>query len=195
MEMIENRRVLPAIYLTGAPATGKTTTAKRLSYVHGADVWSYGEILTDEIEEISVQSALREQSSDIISSEIITDLDRRLIDYLQTRQRPVIIDSHAVTKEKYGFRCLPFSSSILPQLGLTDIVCLYSTPRVVAERIRRSPDGRPLPSMFEIEIHLQGQIALALSYAQSIGVPCYLICSDGSIESVCGAIAQACGLV
>jgi len=104
------------IYLTGAPAAGKSSIAEQLKQVISPlDVFNYRQELTKYLSERLGnnlhQDDLRRQSAKLITPEDVEALDSILLEnvrILRTKTN-VIIDTHAVTKEAYGFRVTPFS--------------------------------------------------------------------------------------
>ncbi len=92
------------------------------------------------------QDDLRQQSSKVITPEDIEALDSALLKRVgELRSRTnVVIDTHAVTKDPYGFRVTPFSLQRFGELRPTKIVVLYTSPEVAISRIRADPGGRPM---------------------------------------------------
>jgi adenylate kinase len=94
----------------------------------------------------------------------------------------MVIDSHTVTKEDYGFRVTAFTPEQLRQLDPDVIICLYVTPETTRERILADAAGQPLPSDFELGLHANLQASLATQYAFVLGKPCYLLDSSIGFE-------------
>jgi adenylate kinase len=173
------------VYLTGAPAAGKSSVAEQLKQtVSPIEVFNYGQELTRFLaaktgEPLS-QDELRRQSSQVITPEDIDALDSILLKRVgELRSRTnVVIDTHAVTKEPYGFRVTPFSLQRFGELRPTKIVVLYTSPEVAVSRIVTDPGGRPTITVFESGFHSALQASVALSYGTSLGVPVYFLDSD-----------------
>ncbi|MCU7872086.1 MAG: AAA family ATPase [Candidatus Thiodiazotropha sp. (ex Lucinoma borealis)] len=175
------------IYLTGAPATGKSTLCKDLiDRVQGIKAYSYSELLRDHINRNTVKQVdeigIRCQSGSIVTNKSVAEIDKWLVNEIQTKRvdHNIIIDSHAVTKEHYGFRITPYTPVQLSALDPDMIICLYAEPSVIAERILEDPAGRPLPSLFELSLHVELQSSLAAQYSFVLGKPIHLI--DSSME-------------
>jgi adenylate kinase len=102
-------------YLTGPPASGKTSLARGLGE-KGIAVFSYSQQLGLHIAAKRASSLtheqLRERSASVVTREDVDEVDQQLVDFIRSERstRPVIIDSHAVTREPYGFRVLPFAT-------------------------------------------------------------------------------------
>lgn len=166
------------VYLTGAPAAGKSSLTRALKLaVPDLAVFEYGERLTAWLNRSGEanlrQTDLRAQSAGLILPADVQAVDRELIDFVrQRRQRgPVIVDSHAVTKETYGFRVIPFQTDQLRRFAPTQIWVLFADPQVTRERISADHGGRPLPSEEEARMHTVLQADVAVAYAVNLGLP------------------------
>jgi adenylate kinase len=177
------------VYLTGSPATGKSSLTQYLQQqVRPLTVFAYSKLLADHIAQRQTASVnqLRERSSLLVTREDVATVDAELINAVQFTRRTshVIIDSHAVTKEKYGFRVTPFSIEKLRLLNPTMIVDLFADSSVVLDRIRHNSQGRPTISSCEADLHTHLQATVALTYAIELNVPIYFVDSSGSVEHV-----------
>jgi len=117
------------VYLTGAPATGKTTLLSLLlQSVQPLEGLSYSKLLADHVGQQQGgqmrTTQLRGLSAQIITPEDVAAVDTQLIEYVNRRRQEthLIIDSHPVTKEQYGFRITTFSIEKLLALRPTMIV-------------------------------------------------------------------------
>lgn len=179
------------IYLTGAPATGKSTICKNI-YVNSSEVeiYSYGSLLREVVSERTrrtlTEHDMRELSAALVTSEDVQRTDDLLMEKVQTARisKHIIIDSHAVTKEVYGFRVTPFKIDQLKALNPDLIICTYASPDVVASRIQANANGRPLPHGFELDMHIKLQASLAAQYGFFLNCPCYIVDTSGPIETV-----------
>jgi adenylate kinase len=187
----------PVIYLTGAPATGKTAVANFLVSRCAARRFSYSSALRElpELQGVSHQS-LRALSAEIIDRHLIQKIDRELPSLMEAwrRKQPVVIDSHAVTNERWGLRAIPYSPEVLAALGLSHVVCLMCDAATIAARIDASPEGRQPSSLGKLEQLNNAQLTLALVYGHSIGVPVSMIDANQPLGIVCEAVANSCGL-
>jgi adenylate kinase len=131
-------------------------------------------------------SALREQSSAIITRDDVAAVDKTLIGLVEAERtrRDVIVDSHPVTKESFGFRVTPFTAEQIVALRPNAIVCLYASPDTLRTRIARNADGRPLPTDFELAMHVQTQVSVATQYSVLTGASCYLVDSAEEIPEL-----------
>ena len=87
----------------------------------------------------------------------------------------VVIDSHAVTREDYGFRAVPYSASQLQSLKLDAVVVLRCDPEMLIARVALDPGGRRgLSPELAREIQIL-QESLSLQYAVVCGCPIFII--------------------
>jgi adenylate kinase len=168
------------IYLTGPPATGKTTLVTRLRKACPTlRAFVYSEMLAEhvsrELNSNLSQEELRRKSAVVVSPSDVRAVDKQLLKSVRTarNQYHVLIDSHPVTKEDYGFRVTPFSVSLLRSLNPTRICMLFTHSQVVIKRIRRDPRGRPTVTPFEADFHCFSQVSVAITYGISLGIPVY----------------------
>ncbi|MER9462202.1 ATP-binding protein [Mesorhizobium sp. M0387] len=169
------------IYLTGAPASGKSSTARLLAdAIPGLLVWEYGARLTDHVRsrsaKVSSQDNLREHSSAVVTPEDVAQVDLALLDFVAANRasKNIIIDSRPVTKERYGFRITPFSLEQFNQLDPDEIWLLYASPEVTIARIEKDAAGRPMISEEEARMHTALQSSVAATYGMSAGAAIYL---------------------
>lgn len=170
------------IYLTGAPATGKSTlTAHVADYAKGVEVFTYSQelarVTSARIGQLT-QKDMREQSAKIITREDVALVDEKLIERATSfRQRDgfLVIDSHPVTIEKFGFRVTPFTREMLSRLSPDVITCLYADAATLEARIKADAAGRPLPSQAELSRHVDLQCQVAWTYAFESGASLYFL--------------------
>jgi adenylate kinase len=172
------------VLLTGAPGTGKSTLRRSLeSCIPGLQHFDYGELLLRRKKQQGIQlryDELREQSSSVISSKDVADTDDWVAAEIgRSRVRSdVIIDSHALTREEYGFRAIPYSVHQLDAIKFDAIIALRCDliARVAADRGGR----RELSVELAREIQTL-QEALCLHYA--VGCACTAFVIDTSKQT------------
>lgn len=190
------------IYLTGAPASGKSTLSQALrARFSELEVFAYSEQLRAMISSRTgsalEEDDIRRQSASIITREDILALDARLIEIVRTERdrRPILIDSHAVTKETYGYRVTGFSVEQIRALNPDVIVCLFTSSEVMIERIARDAMGRPTVSDFEASFHREIQASVATQYGILLGKPVYFIDSSIPLQQLAQRVASIGGLI
>lgn len=174
------------VYVTGAPATGKSTLCRSLAGVgSGVRVFSYNEQLRHHVNDKAGynldESDIRRDSARVVTANdvaIVDDLLCQEVKEARASSTHLLIDSHPVTKEDYGFRITPFCEGSLRKLGIDIYICLFAAPDVLCKRISHDPQGRTLPSDFELSVHVHLQAAVVAQYAVLTGKACHLIHSD-----------------
>lgn len=177
------------IYLTGIPASGKTTLVDRIMSLQD-DIMtiSYSTILANYIAkkmDIHIEKCdLRERSSSIIDSEDIKNVDKEIINLVNSyiNQKHIIIDSHATTIENYGIRTTPFTKKVLEELNFDILISLFAEPETIYRRIENNACGRKKMSKHMIEFSMNVQSTLVLSYGDILEKPVYFLDSSKNID-------------
>lgn len=185
------------IYLTGSPASGKSTLCGHLeNAVPNLRVYSYSKLLRDHVNRRSGAAVdevgIRQHSANLVTRADVEAVDQWLIEQVRLKRagQHIIIDSHPVTKEDYGFRVTAFTPEQLRQLDPDVIICLYVSPEVTRNRIEADAAGRPLPTDFELGLHADLQASLAAQYAFVLGKPCYLLDSSIALDELAKNIGR-----
>ena len=175
-----NQPKYKVIYLTGAPATGKSTLCKEVTkIVEPLIIFSYADELLNHINSKQGRKNslpdLREASAHIVSYKDVLEVDKKLISELKRKRDKAhfIIDSHAVTKEDFGYRITPFNYRQLRKINPSIIVVLYSSPEEIISRILKQSQGRPTVTKFECAMHMYLQSSVAISYSIHQDCPLY----------------------
>lgn len=173
------------VYVTGAPASGKSTTTRlMLGGMGGIAVWEYGARLTEHLRAAGVdladQDELRQKSSRLAIADAIDEVDDRLLEFVAARRLEghVLIDSHPVTREHHGFRITAFSHDRFRTLAPDEIWCFYTAPEVAVAHIAADPRGRPAVDVETARMHTMLQASVAATYGIAAGCPVYLFDTD-----------------
>lgn len=136
------------VLLTGAPGVGKSTLRQELKKsISNMVSFDYGELLREQKREAGLKLSypeIREQSASAIQPYDVQNLDEKVIERINIIRvgADVVIDSHAVTAERYGLRAIPFSQPQLVRLRLDAILVLRCDPSVLLQRIGKNSEGR-----------------------------------------------------
>jgi adenylate kinase len=176
------------IYLTGAPASGKTTTVDLLTQSgKQIEVWSYSDRLKTYLAQNRQQAShveMREQSSTLITSDDIAAVDEQLIAFISERRgrTNIIIDSHPVTKESYGFRVTAFSIEQLQRLAPDEIWMTFASADDTVKRIEADRQGRQPIDAEAAAMHTHLQAAVATTYGILCSRPVYIFDSGLDVQ-------------
>jgi adenylate kinase len=179
------------VYLTGAPATGKSTLSERLKEdVPNVRLFTYSKELARCVSRKTgaeyAQIDMRRESARVITPADVEETDRLLLDFVAENREVshIVIDSHAVTKENYGFRVTPFSSEMLCQIRPDMIVSLYTDSETAIRRITSDAQGRPVPTPFQADCHTNFQASVAITYSISLGKPVHFLDSNTDVANL-----------
>jgi adenylate kinase len=182
---------MKVIYVTGAPAAGKSSTLARLAeadpsilhFKYGAELAMY---IQSEGRPVADQQELRARSAKIVTPADVEAVDAKLLRMVghYRGSQTILIDSHAVTKEDYGFRVTAFSQAVVQQLSPDEIWLFYTDPEVAVGRIRGDARGRPAITEEQARMHTHIQASVAITYGVAIGVAVYLIDTHGSQDDL-----------
>ena len=131
------------IYLTGVSGSGKTTLLDRVCSLESRIYpISYSASIREYIKgkkEMDVSlNELRLRSDEIVSAGMISDIDNRIATEVVMRSEAgyhVVLDSHAVSFEKYGFRVLSFTQKVLRAIDFDFYISMVAPAEVIYERI------------------------------------------------------------
>lgn len=177
---------MKTVYLTGAPAAGKSTIVQLLKQkIPELLVWEYGAELTRYVSDrpqVTSQTDLRRLSANVVTPEDVLAVDRELLNFIAIHRGtvPIIIDSHPVTKEDYGYRITAFSEDQVKALAPDEIWVLYTTPEIAIQRISENAEGRPAIDLEQARMHTALQASVAATYGIVTGRPVYLF--DSNVE-------------
>jgi adenylate kinase len=179
------------IYVTGAPAAGKSSNVRLLVEVApDVLVWEYGaqltELLRAKASDIKTQDDLRAKSAGVVSPTDIAELDERLLSFVEENRgrRSVIIDSHPVTKEEYGYRITAFSATQVQKLAPDEIWIFVASPNETRRRIGEKAGGRPQVSEEEARFHTALQASVTATYGILSGATVYVFETIGPRENL-----------
>ena len=184
------------VYLTGIPGVGKTSVTQAIKSIDSRiEIIRYSDVLKSYYKTVYNQEyttqQLREGSSKIISAEDIKCLDNHVVQMIKrSKAEHIIIESHAVTVEEFGYRATPFSKHILTATNPDSIVVLYADPVLLQQRISMNPQGRREQTINDIVYEQNIQAMLALAYSFFIGAKTYFIDTNNCVDYVAKLILE-----
>jgi adenylate kinase len=156
------------VLITGAAGTGKSTLVRSLiSTVRPLTRIDYGRLLLDHKERQTGRSMtyedLRRDSAAVITPRDVLAVDEWVIGQVPKwrSETNILIDSHPVTKETFGFRVTPYSASQIAQIAFDVVIVLVCDPSKLVSRIEKDPQGRPTITEFQAGFQVQLQTAIA----------------------------------
>jgi adenylate kinase len=170
------------VMITGAAGTGKSTLVKSLLVsARPFKRIDYGQLLLDyKARQAGIQMSYDELRRD--SATVITPADVFAVDEWVIGQLPgwrietnVIIDSHPVTKEAFGYRITPYSLEQIARIAFDVVIVLVGDPTTLANRIAANPQGRPEVDSFQAAFQVQLQAAIAALYGIVCARPCFAV--------------------
>ena len=176
------------VLLTGVPAVGKTTLARyareRIAHLH---VVTFGEMIFEarQREEPTITyQEMRASPTKQAAGDSIAEATELLIERAGELRRTsnVLIDSHAVAKDDYGFRITPDSEAVLKRLMLDAVIVLHARPDTVLARMQSSPAGRRIVTPRQLATHEALQDAVAVAYAVASGCPVYVLEASSELD-------------
>lgn len=174
------------VYLTGMPSTGKSSVTSRIAMLApDIEIICYSDVLKRYLKQIKrvdyTTQELREKSSHIIFPSHITSLDTLVAQQIEeSTAAHIILESHAITVEDYGYRATPFSIKTLNRIRPDLIIVLYDKPQQIQSRILQDAQGRPLRDVEDIAYGQFLQASLALQYGVLRGAEIHFLngCQD-----------------
>lgn len=166
------------IYLTGAPASGKTTLSERIAdRLPGIQLFKFGRELADYLSKREAVSpdALRSGTDSIVTPQDVIEINRLAADFAAQHRNAhhVIIDTHALTREAFGFRMTPIGADLVRELNPDVLVTLVCPPGVLAERVKKDAKGRPPLSDWQLSLQTELQNVIPTTYAILCDRPAY----------------------
>lgn len=170
------------VLITGAAGTGKSTLVKfLLERARPFKRVDYGQLLLEhKAKKAGIQmtyDALRRDSATVITPADVFAVDEWVIGQLPAwrAETNIIIDSHPLTKEAFGYRVTAYSLEQIVRISFDVVIVLVGEPTILAKRIAGKPDGRPAVDSFQAGFQVQLQAAIASLYAIVCARPCFAI--------------------
>ncbi|UMT82247.1 ATP-binding protein [Paracidovorax citrulli] len=174
------------------PARTNSTICSRNSAGYGGLVLPISNSLLYSVRCPSNRGNFRRQSALVVTPQDVEHLDDELVELVRRERahRSILIDSHPVTKEQYGFRVTGFDAPTIQRLSPDILVCLYAPAEVTRSRIQADAMGRPLISEFESQMHTHLQAAVVTQYGVLTGKAVYFLDSSATPNALTEAVLK-----
>lgn len=169
------------VLVYGPPASGKTTLVKELTEAaHPLEAISFGELLLRRVAKVKpgvTYDEMRRSPSTLATPATVARARKDLLVVARNmRSRSnVLLDSHAVALDSYGFRITPNSAAFLSVLAPDAIFVLHTEPTVIIDRILADSAGRQTPTLSQVIQHQALQDAVAIGYSITVGCPVFIL--------------------
>jgi adenylate kinase len=188
--------------LTGPPGVGKTAVAHKLTFLHPERVRtiSFGRLIYDSVLSRTGSnfsySEFRTVASTVVSPEDIRAATESVADRSRAIDQAqwLIVDSHAVAREHFGWQANPDTPPTLGQFSYDQIIQLDASPETVLRRIEQVPAGRLATRRRDVLILAQLQMSISAYYSGVIGCPLNVVDAEGNVDEVVGLVEACLGL-
>ena len=182
--------------LTGVPGVGKSTVAAGICASDpGASVLNFGRVLFHLARSRGASGltyeTFRQRSWEFVDSALIEAATSEAHDRISAANRleHVLVDSHAVSTEAYGFRSTPDTPRLLELFSYDLIVQLHAAPEVILERHEASNNtGRLYRTVSDVATATALQFATSTYYAGITGCTLHVVDASPGVEQVVATV-------
>jgi adenylate kinase len=192
-------RMTNVCLVNGAPGVGKTTLCEKLAngfrgrFVH----LSFGELILQHLEAGGVrvdEPQLRREVTALVDASAISHATDALLDLLASSANKgadwILIDSHAVSPDHYGYIARPDGDSYFSRLRYDAIVHLYARGECVLSRGQGSETGRLCETKEEVEMLARLLEGVTLGYSSKCECPAYFVNAEAEPSSVAKTVSD-----
>lgn len=182
--------------LTGPPGVGKSSLAGKLTERNQGVVQAigFGELLRKAVERRLGTpldySIFRASAASLVTRKDLEEVASQLVNnpVSSDPSRWLVVDSHAVARERCGWQANPDTPETLGRYGYSSILLLDAPARVILKRIRKSPGGRLIKTRRDVSILCALQRGIATYYSGTLGCPLWVIDARPGIDQVAEAV-------
>ncbi len=181
---------LVIVLVTGVPGVGKTTLCSSM-----VDSWpgdyahiSFGKLILKALNpntELVTEPDLRRSAASLVTRTILAEATELLmVRVAKEQQRIVLVDSHAVSQDKFGYIVTPDGRTYFDRLQYGAIVQLHAAPLTILSRTAPAASGRQARSEKDIELHCILQSAISVGYSAASECPLYVVEAEEPTEAL-----------
>jgi adenylate kinase len=178
------------LLVTGLPASGKTTLVQLLEKkVHPIRHVNFGRLILEvrqHTDPTATHDQLRASPTTTASVDYIQQARELLLQVVRNERDAtnIVIDSHAVSADDYGFRVTPDSHSFLQELRLDAILILQVDYQELYSRLNKDKSGRRQVSLSRLQSYQSLQDSVAIAYSVVTGCPVFAIDANDTPSAV-----------
>jgi len=154
--------------VTGVPAVGKSTICRIVANNNKILMINFGEFLSNYIRNYGSEEGC----------------DAAFLRYLSDLEQPAIVESHGVTKTKYGFKYIPFKC--LDGLVVSCLVLIVASPVQIYKRRLLDKKVRQYETLNEIRMHQDLLKSEIIANSAITGREAYIIKNENLQDAVSG---------
>jgi adenylate kinase len=176
------------ILVTGVPGVGKTSLCRFLAgtrpnrYIHVP----FGNLILRALdrEEIT-EPELRSSAASLVTPSILAVATEMLmIEIAKSSGHIILIDSHAVSQNRFGYVVTPDGASYFGRLRYTAIVQLFASPSTVLTRSAAAVSGRQAIFERDVDMHFMLQCCVSVGYSAASECPLLVVEAEENVNRV-----------
>ena len=177
--------------VTGTPGVGKTTLCSALArelptrYQH----ISFGGLILKCLNEDGfggTEADLRRRVSQLVTAQVISRATDLLVQETNADGNEnlwLLLDSHAVSQDRFGFIATPDGPSYFQRLRYSAIINLFADPTEVLKRSNPDETGRQARTADDVATHANLQNAVTVLYSAFSACPAFFV--DANARAGC----------